>query len=59
MNVYRETASRTRRQRDEGCLTVEMAAAALLAVARFRSVTLAQVLFAGEEVALQVCRRSE
>lgn len=49
--VYRETPSRIRRRRAEGCLTVEMEAAALLAVSRFRSVTLAQVLFAGDSLA--------
>lgn len=49
--VYRETPSRAQRRRDEGCVTVEMEAAALLAVARFREVNFAQVLFAGDSLA--------
>lgn len=47
---YRETPARIRRRRAEGCLTVEMEAAALFAVARFRGVTFAQVLYAGDDV---------
>lgn len=34
--IYRETRARTERRRAEGCLTVEMEAAALIAVARYR-----------------------
>jgi uridine phosphorylase len=49
--VYRETRGRTDRRRDEGCLTVEMEAAALIAVARFRGVAFSQVLFAGDSLA--------
>jgi uridine phosphorylase len=49
--VYRETRGRTDRRREEGCLTVEMEAAALIAVARFRGVTFSQVLFAGDSLA--------
>ena len=48
--VYRETAAKVRRRRSEGCLTVEMEAAALFAVARFRRVALAQILYAGDDV---------
>lgn len=47
---YRETAARIRRRRDEGCLTVEMEAAALAAVARFRGVSFGQLLYAGDDV---------
>ncbi len=47
---YRETPSKVRRRRDEGCLTVEMEAAALFAVARFREVTLGYILYAGDDV---------
>ncbi len=47
---YRETSARIRRRRAEGCLTVEMEAAALFAVAQFRGVTLAQVLYGGDDV---------
>ncbi|HEY2224124.1 nucleoside phosphorylase [Actinomycetospora sp.] len=49
--VYRETRTRTDRRRAEGCLTVEMEAAALIAVARFRGVAYSQVLFAGDSLA--------
>ena len=48
--VYRETPRQIRRRRTEGCLTVEMEAAALFAVARFRGVSLGQVLYAGDDV---------
>ena len=48
--LYRETAARVARRRAEGCLTVEMEAAALMAVARFRGVPLAQVLYAGDDL---------
>ncbi len=48
--VYRETRGAIRRRRAEGCLTVEMEAAALFAVARFRRVYLGQVLYAGDDV---------
>src|SRR5215468_3443827 len=36
--LYRETPGKVRRRRAEGCLTVEMEAAALFAVAQFRGV---------------------
>ena len=48
--LYRETAAKVRRRREEGCLVVEMEAAALFAVARFRGVILAQVLYGGDDV---------
>jgi len=48
--VYRETRAAVRRRRAEGCLTVEMEAAALFAVARFRKVVLGQLLYAGDDV---------
>ncbi len=47
---YRETRGRIAARRDEGCLTVEMEAAALIAVAAFRGVPLAQVLYAGDDL---------
>jgi uridine phosphorylase len=47
---YRETRSRIAARRAEGCLTVEMEAAAFLAVARHRSVTFGQYLYAGDDV---------
>ncbi len=48
--VYRETPERIRRRRAEGCLTVEMEAASLLAVAQFRQVPLGVILYAGDDV---------
>lgn len=48
--IYRETPTRIARRRDEGCLTVEMEASALLAVARFRKVVLGQLLYCGDDV---------
>ena len=48
--IYRETPARIARRRAEGCLTVEMEAAALAAVARFRNVILGQLLYCGDDV---------
>lgn len=47
---YRETRARAQARRAEGCLCVEMEAAALLAVAQFRQVLLGQVLYAGDDL---------
>ena len=49
--VYRETREKVSLRRAEGCITVEMEAAALLAVARFRGVVLGQLLYAGDSLA--------
>jgi uridine phosphorylase len=49
--VYRETREKASLRRAEGCVTVEMEAAALLAVARFRGVALGQLLYAGDSLA--------
>lgn len=48
--IYRETPARIARRRDEGCLTVEMEAAAFFAVAEFRGVTFGQMLYAGDDL---------
>lgn len=48
--IYRETRGRIARRRAEGCLVVEMEASALIAVARFRGVRFAQLLYAGDDV---------
>lgn len=50
---YRETRAKIARRRSEGCLAVEMEAAALAAVAAFRDVPLAQVLYAGDDLSGQ------
>jgi uridine phosphorylase len=48
--LYRETRGKLERRVAEGCLTVEMEAAAFFAVAAFRGVTFAQVLYAGDDL---------
>lgn len=48
--VYRETPAKIRLRRAEGCLTVEMEAAAFFAVAAFRGVTFGQLLYSGDDV---------
>jgi len=51
--VYRETRTRMNRRRREGCIVVEMEAAAFFAVARFRSVEFAQILYGGDSLSGQ------
>ena len=48
--VFRETPRKISKRIKEGCLTVEMEAAAFFAVARFRNVKFAQILCAGDDV---------
>ena len=50
---YRETPAKIASRRAEGCLIVEMEAAALAAVARFRGVPLAQVVYCGDDLSGQ------
>lgn len=47
---YRETRAKVAARVTEGCIAVEMEAAALFAVARFRGVSLAQMLYAGDDL---------
>lgn len=47
---YRETVGKIRHRLEEGCLTVEMEAAGLMAVAQFRGVPLGQILYAGDDL---------
>jgi uridine phosphorylase len=49
--VYRETRQRANRRRREGCVVVDMEAAAFFAVARFRGVECAQILYGGDSLA--------
>lgn len=49
--IYRETRSRVDRRRGEGCIAVDMEASAFMAVARFRDVAFAQLLYAGDSLA--------
>jgi uridine phosphorylase len=48
--IYRETREKVRRRVAEGCLTVEMEAAAFFAVAQFRGVSFGQMLYAGDDL---------
>ncbi len=47
---YRETPEKVKLRQEEGCLTVEMEAAAFFAVAQFRKVLFAQMLYGGDDV---------
>ncbi|HYH01831.1 MAG TPA: purine-nucleoside phosphorylase, partial [Bacillota bacterium] len=48
--IYRETAEKVQLRKAEGCLSVEMECAAFFAVAQFRKVTFAQILYGGDDV---------
>jgi uridine phosphorylase len=48
--VFRETRAKTALRRSEGCLTVEMEAAAFFAVAQFRGVPFGQILYGGDNL---------
>jgi uridine phosphorylase len=48
--IYRETRQKVARRRAEGCLAVEMEAAAFFAVARFREIRFAQLLYGGDDL---------
>ena len=47
---FRETRPKIERRKAEGCIAVELESASLFAVAQFRRVTIAQVLYAGDDV---------
>jgi uridine phosphorylase len=49
--IYRETRDRVKRRVAEGCVSVEMEAAAFIAVARYRGVAFAQLLYAADSLA--------
>jgi uridine phosphorylase len=51
---YRETKGKILKRRQEGCLTVEMEAAALFAVGKFRGVAVGQLLYGGDDVSGEV-----
>ena len=46
---YRETLSKIKARKAEGCLTVEMEAAAFFAVAKYRKVVFGQMLYSGDD----------
>jgi uridine phosphorylase len=48
--LYRETRPKIARRVAEGCITVEMEAAACFAVAAFRGVRFGQILYAGDDL---------
>lgn len=48
--IYRETPGKVALRRAEGCITVEMEAAAFFAVAQFRNVQIAQLLYGGDDL---------
>jgi uridine phosphorylase len=48
--LYRETRAKMERRKAEGCITVEMEAAAFFAVAQFRGVTFGQLLYGGDDI---------
>ena len=48
--LYRETEERIKLRKSEGCVTVEMEAAAFFAVAKFRNVKLGQILYGGDDL---------
>ncbi len=48
--IFRETPTKIASRKAEGCLTVEMEASALFAVAQFRGIRLGQLLYAGDDV---------
>jgi uridine phosphorylase len=51
--IYRETRERADRRISEGCVVVDMEAAALIAVARFRGIQFGHLLMAGDSLSGQ------
>jgi len=49
--LFRETRSRVRRRIEEGCVMVDMESSAFIAVARYRGLRFAQMLYAGDTLA--------
>ena len=52
--VYRETPAKIALRKSEGCISVEMEASALLAVAKFRGVSIGQILYGGDNVDTEI-----
>lgn len=48
--IYRETRAKIKLRRSEGCIAVEMEAAAFFAVAQFRGVQFGQLLYSGDDL---------
>ena len=51
--IYRETREKAAKRKAEGCITVEMESAAFFAVAEFRGVAFAQMLYGGDNLDAQ------
>jgi uridine phosphorylase len=49
-SFYKETEKKIELRKSEGCVSVEMEAAAYFAVARFRKVKLGQILYGGDDL---------
>ncbi len=47
---YRETVKKIEKRRADGCLTVEMESASMIAVAQFRNVIFGQALYGGDDL---------
>lgn len=48
--IYRETRDKITKRKAEGCITVEMEAAAFFAVAQFRGAVFGQLLYGGDDI---------
>jgi uridine phosphorylase len=48
--IYRETPAKIQLRRNEGCVSVEMEAAAFFAVAQFRDIEFGQILYSGDDL---------
>ncbi len=51
--LFRETRAKVAARREEGCLVVEMEAAALLAVGRFWGAEVGQLLYCGDDLSAE------
>lgn len=51
--IFRETRAKVAARRAEGCLTVDMEASALFAVAAFRGATIGQLLYCGDDLSTE------
>ena len=51
--IYRETPEKIKLRKKEGCITVEMEAAAFFAVAKFRNVVFSQIIYGGDDLSLE------
>ena len=47
---FRETSMKVKLRREEGCIVVDMEAAAFFAVSEFRGVLLGQIFYGGDDV---------